>query len=191
MPDTEGLKPARLFLALWPQAPVRRRLAEEGRRLHTTLAGRPTRPETIHLTLVFIGGLARDRIPALQARLAGIEAAAFQIEFDRADCWRHNRVAFLAPSAMPVALLDLVGKLEGNLADLAIPFDRRPYQAHVTLLRKADCQKADPAMGRVSDTPEWGAFRPIAWSAADYVLVESVLTPDGIRYDLIGRYALL
>lgn len=191
MPDTEALKPARLFLALWPAAPLRRRLAEEGRRLHAALGGRLTRPETIHLTLVFIGSLARERIPALQESLAGIAASAFDIEFDRVDCWRHNRIAFLAPSRMPAALVDLVGQLEGALAELAIPFDRRPYQAHVTLLRKADCPKANPAGGRVSVAPEWGAVRPIAWSAGDFVLVESVSTPDGMRYDLLGRYALL
>lgn len=191
MPDPGPLKPARLFLALWPEAPVQQRLAEETRRLHKALGGKPTRPETVHLTLVFIGDLARDRIPALQERLAHIQAAAFRVEFDRADCWRHNRIAFLAPSRPPESLLDLVATLEMSLGELAIPFDRRPYAPHITLLRKALCPKENPAGGRVSDTPEWGDFRPIVWSAGNFVLVESVPTPTGVRYDLLGRYALL
>lgn len=191
MPDPAELESARLFLALWPETSVRERLAEEGGSLHKLLGGRLTRPETIHLTLVFIGNLARERLPALLERLAVIEAAAFRIVFDRADCWRHNRIAFLSPSAPPAELLDLVGKLEAALAELAIAFDRRPYKAHVTLLRKAGCPMANPARGRVSDSPEWGDFKPIMWSAGRFVLVESVSTPEGVRYDVLGSYVLL
>jgi 2'-5' RNA ligase len=191
MPDRAGLKPARLFLALWPAPPVGKRLAEEGQHLHGILGGRLTRTETIHLTLVFIGDLARDRIPTLLDRLAALAATDFTLEFDRADCWRHNRIAYLSPSEPPTPLYELVAKLEAALVELAIPFDRRPYKPHVTVLRKADCAKGNPAAGRVLASPEWGVFRPISWSARSFVLVESVPTPDGVRYDRLGSYALL
>lgn len=191
MSDQPELKPARVFLALWPDAPVRNRLAEEGRRLHKILGGRLTRAETIHLTLVFIGNVARARLADLSAHLAKVAAPAFQVSFDRADCWRHNRIAFLAPTQPPEALPALVATLEATLDALAIPFDRRPYKAHVTLLRKANCETTNPAHGRVSRMPEWGDFRPILWSAARFVLVESVPTPDGVRYDVLGSFDLL
>ncbi|TCJ15165.1 RNA 2',3'-cyclic phosphodiesterase [Parasulfuritortus cantonensis] len=199
MPDRAGLTAdgavgattARLFLALWPDAALRGQLAAQGRRLQQALGGRLTRPETIHLTLVFIGNLARTRLPELMAGLAGIEAAAVRMELDHAECWRHNHVAFVAPRRTPASLQELVGKLEAALTAAAIPFDRRPYRAHVTLVRRADCEKANPAQGRVSDTPEWGVFRPLTWSAGQFVLVESVPTPIGVRYDVLGSYVLL
>lgn len=191
MPDRDRLKPARVFLALWPEQAARDRLEEEGRRLRQSLRGRLTRPETIHLTLVFIGDLARARIQELLDGLSGVQAAAFRIDFDRAACWRHNRIAFLAPANCPEALRDLVKELEARLDTLAIAYDRRPYKPHVTLLRKAECPKENPAVGRVSDSPEWGDFKPIAWSAKHFVLVESVPTPDGVRYDVLGRFPLL
>lgn len=188
MPDPADLKPARLFFALWPDEAVRTRLAEEAGRLHEGLAGRITRTETVHLTLVFIGDLARDRIPGLIERLDAVDAAAFTIDFDRADCWEHNRIAFLTASRPPDALYGLVAQLEQALADLAIPFDRRPYKPHITLLRKARCPNRNPAAGRVSESPEWGDFEPITWSAEGFVLVESVSTPEGIRYDVLRSF---
>ncbi|MFA5083178.1 MAG: RNA 2',3'-cyclic phosphodiesterase, partial [Hydrogenophilaceae bacterium] len=170
---------------------VKARLAEAGQHLHKFMPGRLTRPETIHLTLVFIGDLVRDRIPELIERLNRIEAPSFRVDFDRADCWHHNHIVYLAPSQPPEALFSLVMQLESALDELAIPFDRRPYKPHVTLIRKAECPKANPAGGRVSDSPEWGDIRPIMWSAERFVLVESVSIPVGVRYDKLGSFGLL
>ncbi|MDR3395810.1 MAG: RNA 2',3'-cyclic phosphodiesterase [Parasulfuritortus sp.] len=190
MPDHEGLNPARVFLALWPDHAVQKRLAEEGGRLHSHLAGRLSRPDTLHLTLVFIGNLARARLPELREALRSLASPGFQIDFDRADCWRHNRIVYLAPGKPPDVLYMLVASLEKTLDALAIPFDRRPYCPHVTLLRKAECQKGNPAIGRVPDSPEWGDFAPIKWSARDFVLVESVSSTDGTRYQVLDRFLL-
>ena len=191
MPDRAGLRPARVFLALWPDRAVRDEMAEAGRRLHRSLSGRLTRPETIHLTLVFIGDLGRQRLPELLERLDAVAAPSFRVEFDRADCWRHNKIAYLAPSRPPDALFSLVARLESLLDDLAIAFDRRPYRPHVSLIRKAVCPKANPASGRVPESPEWDDLRPIMWSAKRFVLVESVPIPEGVRYDELGSFGLL
>ena len=191
MSDRAGLNPARLFLALWPDIEVCAGLAAMGGRLREQLSGRLTRPETIHLTLVFIGDLARDRIPELIDGLTKISVPAFRIEFDRAGCWRHNHIAYLAPSRPPEELLNLVEGLEAALNELTVGFDRRPYRPHVTLVRKADCEKANPAGSRVSNSPVWGDFRPIIWSAKHFALMESVTTPDGVRYENLGSFRLL
>jgi 2'-5' RNA ligase len=190
MPDREGLNPARIFLALWPDPAVRKLLEEEGRRLHGRLSGRLSRPETLHLTMVFIGDLPRERLPELLSALHAVLSPAFQINFDHADCWRHNRIAYLAPSQTPKALIELAATLERTLDKLTIPFDRRPYKPHITLLRKAECQTENPASGRVPVSPEWGACMPIRWSAKDFVLVESVPSGDGARYQVLGRFPL-
>jgi 2'-5' RNA ligase len=153
------------------------------RELHAGLGGRATRAETIHLTLLFIGDLDRDRLPDLQAAARGIRRPGFEMRFDHRHCWGHNHIAWIGPSATPPGLLDLVGDLEARVGGLGIPFDRRPYQAHVTLVRKAACQHWPvPA----ATTPE-----TIDWAARDFVLVASRLDAAGPRYDLLERFPLL
>lgn len=190
MPDREGLKPARVFLALWPDDAVRGRLAAESRKLHKALSGKLTRADTIHLTLVFIGPLPAARLAELREALRSVAAPRFEMVFDRAQCWSHNRIGFLAPQQAPQALLELVAELEKTLDGLGIQYDRRPYKPHITLIRKADCPKKNPAEGRVPVSPEWGDFAPIKWSADNFVLVESVLSAEGSAYRLVERFAL-
>lgn len=185
MPDPEALRPARIFLALWPDAGTRDRLAHESRRLHQVWGGRMTRPETIHLTLVFIGNLARDRLPVLIEALRGVSAPAFETVFDRAGCWTHNRIGFLSASPPPQTLSDLVAGLEGRLARLGIAFDRRPYKPHVTLLRNAKCES--PAESRASGADD---FTAITWAAREFVLVESASGPRGAAYHSLARFPL-
>jgi RNA 2',3'-cyclic 3'-phosphodiesterase len=198
MPDHPDLKPAertpetaRVFFALWSEEAVRRRLAEEAKRLHTLLGGRQTRTDTLHLTLLFIGQLARDRLPDLQAAVRQLQAPAFELVFDQADCWRHNRIAFLGASQPPEALFALVSGLEGAAAGLGIPFDRRAYKAHITLVRNARCMKKNPAAGRASlERITIPPPAPVSWRASDFVLVESRLDTDGARYALLERFSL-
>lgn len=190
MPDPgRQLRPARLFLALWPEPGVRRRLAMETRRLHDLLGGRPSRPETLHLTLAFIGNLDRQCLPGLLEGLAGVQAPAIHMILDRADCWRHNRVAYLAPRQVPETLASLVRQIEEVLADQSVEWDRRAFRPHVTLLRKAEYPRSGE--DRTAMPPVLGDVEPIQWTAGDFVLVESVPTPAGVRYELLGRFPLL
>ncbi len=190
MPDREDLSPARVFLAVWPDDAVRNRLVEEGRRLQKALSGHLSRPDTLHLTLVFIGNLVPARLPEMCTALRSVSSHRFQVDFDRTDCWRHNRIAYLAPSHPPDALYNLVSALERVLDQLAIPFDRRAYNPHITLLRKTECPKGNPADGRVSAPPEWGDFAPIKWPASDFVLVQSTPQSDGAHYQILERFLL-
>ena len=169
----------RLFFALWPEAAVKARLDAAAGRLHEQMGGVRMRPETLHLTLVFVGELAPERLPEMQALAANIVVEKFEVLFDRADCWRHNRIARLGASQSPAALLELVGQLESRMDRAGIRFDRRPYVPHITLLRKAECAAPDPA-------PE-----PISWLARDFVLLDSVSRTGEARYALRGRWPLL
>ncbi|MDO9227853.1 MAG: RNA 2',3'-cyclic phosphodiesterase [Pseudomonadota bacterium] len=171
----------RLFFALWPDSPVRAELDAAAEKLHTLRGGRRTRADTIHLTLVFIGEIASERLGDVLAAAEGLAVPKFDLLFDHADCWRHNRVAHLGVSRTPPALSELVRQLEARLDAAAIPFDRRPYVPHITLLRKADCsaEKTNPALA------------PIRWLARDLVLVNSSLRSGEALYKQLGRWPLL
>lgn len=180
---TETAGQSRVFFALWPTPELRRRLHRETRRLHHLLDGRPTRPDTLHLTLVFIGTVDNRRLPELAAVASRIRCAAFDLRFDQVDCWRHNRIAHLGTARPPMALLDLVAQLSGHLKAAGVVFDERAYTPHITLVRKADCSRMDR-----NENP---APEPIDWFARDFVLVRSSLRPDGAHYEQLGRWPLL
>lgn len=184
MPDLADLSDsapdrARVFFALWPDTRVREELDRVADRWHRLRGGRRTRAETIHLTLLFVGNVARASLPTLQAAAADIRLPVFELVFDQAQCWRHNRIALLTTSQPPRALMDLVSGLESRLGRLGIPFDRRPYVPHVTLVRNADCR------------PEGPPTHPIRWSVREFVLVESRLESQGARYPVLNSYPLM
>lgn len=146
------------------------------------------RPDSLHLTLAFIGQLEASRIPELVAVAKASRTGRFEVVFDQRECWRHNRIVCLRASQVPPALLELVRTLESGLEVKGIPFDKRPYKPHITLLRNGDCRKASKPGSGPNENP---ALQPVRWLARDYVLVKSSLRPDGARYEELGRWPLL
>ncbi len=186
---TTATETARLFFALWPDEMLRGALAKASVEMHTRHGGRRTRPDSIHLTLVFVGQVEVRRIPELLAMAAAIRVTSFDTDFDVAECWRHNHIGCLGAVRIPDNLLELVRELEAGLKALDIPFDRRPYKPHITLLRKADCRgNAMDSGGPGKKNP---ALEPIRWPARDFVLVKSSLRSEGARYEELGRWPLL
>jgi 2'-5' RNA ligase len=180
VPDTASLSLARVFFALWPDAISLAHYTREAKRLHAQLGGRRTRAETIHLTLVFIGSVRRDDIPVLMAAADSVRGRAFDLVFDQAHCWRHNRIGYLAPSTTPEGLSSLVAALERALNASEVKFDQRPYKAHLTLVRQGNCQGMKETM--VTD--------PITWPVTEFVLMESVLGPAGASYTRLAGFDL-
>jgi 2'-5' RNA ligase len=166
---------ARVFFALWPDDKVRRELARRGERMHRLLGGKPTRAESIHMTLLFLGDVPAARVELLRGVGDRITFEPFALEVDQVHCWKHNKVAWVGPSQMPPALSRLVAGLEAALAGEGFAFDRRPFAAHITLVRKAHCVPLP-------------ALSPLTWPVADFVLVRSELNAEGSRYSVIGRW---
>lgn len=189
MPDHDTLTgdagKSRVFFALWPDSALRARLHAESLRLHRLLGGRPTRPETLHLTLVFVGEVANSRLEELAGVAEAVKCPSFEMLFDQEACWRHNHIAHLGASRPPQALTGLVGQLSANLKAAEIDFDVRPFSPHITLVRKADCAKFAP------EGKENPAREPVRWSARDFVLVKSSLHAKGACYERLGRWPLL
>lgn len=167
----------KLFFALWPDEEVRRAMWKTGARLHEVWSGRRMKPDTLHMTLVFLGETPLACLEELK-RLAGcIEGHQFSLEFRQAACWRHNKVGFLSPLETPPELAQLVYGLEDSLESAGIPFDERPYKPHLTLLRNTRCTTQV-------------AFTPIVWKPEEFVLVASNSTEHGPTYQLLGRWKL-
>lgn len=176
----------RVFFALWPDPAVRAGLATLAADVYAACGGRPTRTDTLHQTLVFIGGIPDARIDDLIAAAESLRGEGFKTVFDRVECWPRNRLAAAIPTAPPSALCTLIGALENRLESAGFSYDRRPARPHVTLIRKADCA----AYGTTHRTAEPPIFAPIAWAARDFVLVASTLGPAGPDYTILKRFPL-
>jgi 2'-5' RNA ligase len=166
-----------MFFALWPDETVRALLMRQGLKMHRLLGGKLTREESVHLTLVFLGDVALERVAALQMRAAAMRFEPFVLRVEQAGCWRHNSIGWVGPNQTPAALVRLVADLEDALEEEGFRFDRRPYAAHITLLRKARCTPLDAGMPAIE------------WPVRDFVLVRSELDNEGSRYTIVDRWA--
>ncbi len=169
-----------MFFALWPPETVARQLAGIATDYSQAAGGRPTRRETIHLTLAFLGDIAVERLPEL-LRVAGeVHSAAFDLTLERFGVWQHNRL-FCAGCATPPALLDLADTLSKRLleAGFAAADTKRPFAPHVTLVRKL--ARLDVALP---------AVHALHLHCGAFVLVRSRLSDKGSAYEVLARFPL-
>ena len=156
----------RLFFALWP--PRETALALE--RWAQGLEGRRTPAGKIHLTLVFLGEADARKAAAAARR---VQAAPFRLPLEETRYWDHNRIVWAGPRQIPGELSRLAEMLQLELYKEGFILERRPFAAHVTLVRKAPAQSL-PALPRLE------------WPAEEFALVDS---PGG-PYRTLERFPL-
>jgi 2'-5' RNA ligase len=168
----------RTFFALWPDSDVRAALVQRTKEAVRTAGGRAPRPDTLHLTLVFLGTTPADRAPGLAAAMDTIAVPPFVLTLDRSGWFRHSGVAWLGAQTVPDALIDLQATLARTAARLGFSLDVRPYVPHLTLAR--DVHKGLPPR----------SIAPVSWDVRSFVLLASDLTAEGARYRVLHETAL-
>jgi 2'-5' RNA ligase len=170
----------RVFFALWPAEAARRAVAARARDVAASGRGRAPPMENVHLTLAFVGEVAAERLPALQA--IGAQAATavppFTLRFDRVGAFRDSGIAWLGTGTAEPALQALVDALAAGLAASGFPVERRPFRAHVTLAR------------RCARPPAAASVPALAWPVAGFTLTASELAPGGSRYRTLAAWPL-
>ena len=123
----------RLFIAVRLSAGMKDALVHAQKELYDCgVRGRFTVEENLHLTLAFIGEVP-DAQPVLDA-LSELDFAPFAIALEGMGCFGDLWWAGLRESA---ALEALARKVRRALAEREIPFDRKRFSPHITLIRKA------------------------------------------------------
>ena len=174
-----GEKKLRLFFACWPDAAEQVAMAAWQPALRELCGGREMRADTLHATLVFLGGVAEHRLQALLLAAREVNCPGFELILTTVQYWGHNHIAYAAPDDIPPQLAELVGELEQSLRRHRFHFDARPYKPHVTLLRNAQWSDARlPAMTAVR------------WRVAEFALVQSLNGDEGARYEVLARFPL-
>jgi len=179
----------RSFFAVAFPEEARAAAAQLARRLRESERGegvRWVRPEAYHLTLRFLGNVAREAIAGLAQRVTEEIApvAPFEIRLGAALLFpsgRSPRVVALAvePEA---TLASLAERVERGVVAAGLPAERRPFRAHLTLGRVRNRRFPSVAGESPVDCP--------AFSVGEIVLFQSDLRRTGAVYTPLERIAL-
>jgi RNA 2',3'-cyclic 3'-phosphodiesterase len=194
----------RLFVAAYPPEEA---LADFGSLVSSLAVGQPrgpgqsvrlVPPERMHLTLVFLGDVPEDRLPATKAAVAAVVARWTPGQERRARLphirigggGRFGRGKFTTLWAGVrgdvAAVGDLVGDLRRELRAAKLPFDVKPFRPHVTLARPGDRL---PDGDLAADLHALCHYQGPEWVVASIDLVESHQGPN-ITYDRLAAFPL-
>ena len=137
--------------------------------------GRGTPPGNLHITLAFLGPLTEVDLAAA-VRVPPIPSREFTIELDKLGYWPRSRVLWLGASQTPAELVQLERDLWDALVSVGFQRERRPYNPHVTLARKAKSAEM--------------ALNPVVWPVSELALVESRPGARHSEYDVLRVWAL-
>jgi RNA 2',3'-cyclic 3'-phosphodiesterase len=146
-------------------------------------------PDRWHLTLLFLGRVADDRVPPLVAAAAPAVAAAPPMTLrlaagGRFGSVRRPQVAWAGLDGDVRPLVDLAGRLAAAARGLGLPVEDRPFRAHLTLGRWRPGRPGD------GDLPErLAGHRGPCWPVTEVELLESHLGPVP-RYDRVAAWPI-
>jgi 2'-5' RNA ligase len=183
----------RTFIAIEMPPEVREFLARCQERLKRSGADvRWVRPELIHLTLVFLGEVAEDKVPDLEQAARGAVAGFAPLALQAVG------LGHFPPKGLPrvvwVGLQETTGRLLALQKAVAKATERfaeriedRRYEPHLTVGRVRSGKNARPLTEMLSAMArETGP----ALEAGDVVIFKSVLGPDGPAYTALARLVL-
>ena len=165
----------RLFFALWPPAKTAHLLAQWTHEVSRDTGGSPTASDKIHLTLAFLGD--GDAAKAHDAA-ACVRGERHALPIEHAHYWKHNKIVWVGPQALPSPLALIVSQLHAALREQRFALEDRPFAAHVTLLRKAKPPKVLPPLPALD------------WPVDELVLARSRTSPKGATYEWVDRFPL-
>jgi 2'-5' RNA ligase len=172
---------------------------ESARRLVADLRGRSpqaswTRPESWHLTLLFLGEIEPSAVERLVAEGSALASScpASELRADHATVFPpRGRARVLGIGFAAGAPLAAIGELARSLAAAArrvdLEVERREFHAHVTLARLRDCWPDRDVEDFRTAVAAW-SFPP--YPARELVLFESKLHPTGAVHTARGRWPL-
>ena len=162
------------------------------------------RPESLHITLKFIGEQPPERVEAITERLRGVESSAFEIRAAGHGLFptaKAPRVFWIGIHAGP-QLAELAESIDAATTELGIPREDRPYSPHLTLARAGAGRRSGSPKWRKGDGPNVtfaviekrlaaiGELDFGKMTAREFILYQSQLSPAGSKYTKLQRFAL-
>ncbi len=191
----------RLFVALDLETSVRERIALFLRGVEGFAPEvRWAKPESLHITLKFIGEQSVENLPRIQQALAAIASATIRLTFRGYGFFPSNtapRVFWVGIESSP-ALPALAAEVDSVLSPLGIPPETHAFTPHLTLARSASGtprkRKEDQPNLRFAELQKRLTAMPAldfgTMTAHEFFLYESKLSPQGSQYRKICNFAL-
>ena len=161
----------RLFFALWPDEPLRQQINLHSEPVLAHGGGRQVRSANLHITLAFLGNVDAGQQSCVEGVADKIQGSPFTLSIDTAGYWHKPRILWIGPGSVPDALVTLATALRDGALNCGLQMDMRPYNAHMTLMRKATKKNVKQKI------------LPFTWHVNSFVLVRSTSTPEGLVYD--------
>ena len=158
------------------------------------------RPESLHVTLKFIGEKPIDAVEEIKHALSRVKKTPFEIAFQGYGFFpgaRSPRVFWIGIEAGP-QLAELGVSIDRELSTLGISKESHAFSPHLTLARAGSGSprrsKADGPNVRFQRLQEKLAAMPAldfgTMTANEFFLYESKLSPKGSQYTKIARFPL-
>lgn len=184
---------ARLFVALDLPEAVREGIVGWGREALADPALRPLPPESLHITLAFLGYLPEKEVGRLASILAALDPRAPRIELgDPVQIPERGRTRLFALPAASPETVELQAELQSRLVEerLYEP-EKRPFWSHVTVARVRREKRGSNRPARVESLPEAlpeALSRP--FGGVRLTLYRSQLKPQGALYTPMAQVEL-
>jgi 2'-5' RNA ligase len=193
----------RVFIALDIEDAIRDRISRfmDGVREFAPDA-RWVRPESLHVTLKFVGEKPAKAVEQIKKALAAVQGEAVEMSFRGHGFFptaKSARVFWVGIESGP-ALASLANAVDDVTAGLGIPKEERAFNAHLTLARGGGGSGSPRRQngGRPSKNFQRLQEKLSALSASDFgtmtahefFLYQSQLSRGGSRYTKIARFAL-
>ena len=192
----------RIFIGLDIENPIRERI----RRFMDGVRGfapdaRWTRPESLHVTLKFVGEKAMPTVEEIRNSLTSIKGRPIDLSFRGSGFFptaKSARVFWIGVHGGP-ELGQLAATVDETTARLGIPKEDHAFSPHLTLARggKSGSPRSQKGEGTSASfrrleeklaamaQPEFGTM-----TAREFYLYESKLSPGGAQYTKMERYPL-
>lgn len=171
----------RLFIAIRLDSSMKRLAGDIQRAFREqNVRGNYTPEENLHITLAFIGEYS-DPDAVLDA-MTGVSFQPFSVTMDSVGSFDGVWWAGFSKSR---ELDSLAGKLRRALAEAGVPYDRKKFKAHVTVLRKPERDRQG-SMIPVSIAPETMLVDRISLMRSDRGKNGMIYTEVGSVYAVEG-----
>ncbi len=154
-------------------------------------AGRAVEPDTLHLTLAFLGERPEPVVEDVHFALEAIRAPGFALRLARLGVFGEGRPRVLFAEVDPEPQLSqLREKVVQAARGAGLRLERARYRPHVTLARfgpglaPEDVERTHAFAARAAD------FRAGPFDVAEFRLIRSLLGRGGPVYDALAAYPL-
>jgi 2'-5' RNA ligase len=148
----------------------------------------------MHLTLKFIGNVARDRLKTIENQLTAAvpQSPRIELRLGRAGSFadrRAPRVIWAGIETPQVQrLIQLAESIETWLAAAGVPRERRAFAPHLTLARLPDDVREEQKRRIAEVTTGVEAARVASFTVDHVSLMQSHIGPGGARYERLAAY---